>query len=240
METPTTKAENVSVLIRAHKIVGDILVATEGDTEVLKAVYNQLRGILGETQKVSSPNAPDRSQKRTSRGRQKGSREASNEPKETKSPKAPSKKAQGGPKPGKQEASIPNSPSPPKSGRLTPTVDKEGVTRSTWKNRIRSSRQKCLEDWDSLNHLFHERAAAIFCNAYKTLMEQTERYKALGLSTPNEADPFRNLPPTSLFLEIFSELEKSGWKTNDKSHFVIQTEEGKSLRGTQLFEKIKK
>lgn len=240
MESQLPKIDNVNVILSAHKIVGDVLEKCKGDSELLLAVYRQLGGILGPAVTPPVSNAPIQSQKGTSRGRKGGSRGTSKESK-GKSPQIPPKKISGGGSPGKAEVPTPQSsnPSTPHSGRKTPATDESGITRSTWKTRIRTSRQKCLEDWASLKIQWNEKAAAIFCNSYKTLTEQVERYKANGLASSNEADPFRDLPSLSVFIDIFGELEKSSdWKLNDKNHFIIQTSEGKTLRGTQLFSRI--
>jgi hypothetical protein len=117
-------------------------------------------------------------------------------------------------------------------------VDASGTKRSTWKARLREARQRLLESDAAFRISALEKQAAILCNAYWTLQEQWNAYRNTELFSGNEADPFRDLRvKPAVIVGMATILESSGWKRNlDNRHFVIQAEDGKSLRGEQIFE----
>jgi len=211
--------------IKAMQIASLVLEATGDDVDLLETVINILQAASGVPAMVNLPmQAPvpklgtDSQRPRSkSRGRKGGSTKS-------KSPE---------PLPKKNSKEVTQKDQTPKM--VSKKIDSSGVKKSTWDNRLTSSRQRALEAYEAFKLKTHERQAAILVNACLTMSETWQRYREAGFPYANKADPLRGLPDTKVVSGIKEYLLANGWKQDiQNGHLVIQTDEGVSLRGSDF------
>jgi hypothetical protein len=232
-------AFNADRTTRAMKIASGVLSEIGSDGELLRAVLRQLNAVLGETGlEIRAPALPpNRGAGKSRNGRSKS-------------------RGRGAQKDGKTEKSSPSveslpinhlkeekhNPSQPQHVNIAAPkalVDHEGTKKSTWDNRLRSQRQRALEDFESFKQNASERTGAIFVNAYLTLVDGWEKYKRTPLFNRNKADPLRGLPRMITIRSLENSLKTTGWTQDiQNGHFVIQTQDGKSLRGEEIYQSV--
>lgn len=218
--------------VRATEVVLKVLEQVGEDEQLLDVVIRQLIAIHGHFRAVESfgsgnivpePRVSPTAEKtkaepkRKGRGRSKGS----------KSPK-PSKV----PPPLKPAVT-------PKGAPEKPRIDEKGVKKTTWDNRLRSCRQRALENYEAFKMNASPKSGAVFCNSYWTLRDQWENYRKTPFYNENKVDPLHDLPQLDNVGLLAGVITTKGWKRDTQNgHFIIQTEEGDSLRGEKIFRSL--
>jgi len=215
--------------LKANKICFSVLSEVGEDVELLIGVIHQLRAALGSDVPLGLMTKRDPSPPRPDSDRQSGRRKSSS--------RGRKKTPERGRDRGNTKVTTPPTPPPPK-----PLIDQSGTKKSTWKNRMRSARQRALEDFEAFKMDGSEKTAAIFVNAYWTLRDQLANYRKSPFFNSVMADPLRDLPSEQIINGLASILDANGtlWKRDVvNQHFVIQnTTDGKSLRGEEIFTRL--
>lgn len=250
MSNLNLRTPNVQKLVTALQIATQTINACNGDLELLTLVVQQLAASTGvqlggnissQQGTNQSGRSSGRRSRRSSRSRSRG---GSPGPKTGGAAQQPPQQVQGpapnvnNPQPPQNVAVQPQVQQQPGAQPRAPLVDESGTSKTTWKSRIKGSRQRALEAFAAFKIRASQRTAAIFCNAYWTLSEQTQRFKATPFWTDNTADPLRDLPLSGRVETLAAALDTSEdpqWRRGENRHFIIQDQDGKSLRGEDIF-----
>jgi len=256
MSNLNLRTPNTAKLLQALQIATGVVQQCAGDGELLQLVVQQLAASSGVSLTTPAANSNQKSgsssgrrggrrSRRSSRSRSRGGSPGPQEPRGGGNAQAqPQPQAQGPPpvvnnNNAPQPGANPAAPLVQPVAQQRPLVDITGTMKSTWKNRIKGARQRALESHAALKQKATQRTAAICCNAWWTLNEQTTRFRQTPFWTRNTADPMRDLPSADaigLLATVLDASQDPVWKRDvENNHFVLQDDEGRSLRGEDVF-----
>lgn len=208
----------------AMKIAMDVVVLCNGDGELLQLVVKQLAASTSVSVDVRDQGSQAKAEKPRGRSKRRSRSGSKNQPRP--SSQGPSPK--GTTTPAKTPVTNVNTPKP--------KVDTSGVRKDTWDNRLRSARQTALESFEAFKIKASEKSGAVLVNAYWTLKDQWANYQKTPFYSGLKADPLRGLPQEEFFRGLEKLIDAKGFKRHvDNHHFVIQNDEGESLRGSDVF-----
>lgn len=257
MSSTIPRAPNPAKVLAALQIAMTTVQSCQGDVELLQLVVQQLAASSGVTLSNQSnfstgplTQSQTKGNKRGQRSRRSrsGSRGSSPGPQTNKERNPQESRPQPAQGPPPNVNSNPQNQPPQVQSRqnvstqpVRPLVDQTGTSKTTWKSRIKSCRQRALEARETLRVRANQRVAAIFCNAWWTLNEQTSRFKETEFWTPNTADPMRDLPSEATINQLAAALDTSldpVWRKGENHHYILQDQDGQSLRGSEVFNRV--